>query len=120
MEKINIRQEVADFNTAMMQLKEKLKAKIMALPQNKNIIPLGDGHSCFIISSKTLLESHNWTPFYHDFKRQYEYLCKLIDMKTMDDLIFALNMIVETGAYRSNSYTSRFHPTVVEYLKGIY
>lgn len=97
---------------------QELKDMVNSLPDNDKIKRINS--RCFIVKSSDL--GDNWTPFYHDFKLQYQHICDIINERTPETIIKILKEIIETGKYRDTkqNWTRIFHPKVREYLKGIF
>ena len=97
------------------RLREGIKAKIMALPDNPKITRLGGGKS-FTLQFKDLGAS--FSPFYHDYKAQYEAIAAVIDktdpMKLMDKIFE-----ISAGKLRRGTETLTFNPEVIKNLLGI-
>ena len=98
------------------KLKEKLKAALLALPDNEKINRIGD--RCFTIKMSDM-GTENWTPFYHDFKMQYIQLAQVVDMMPLKSMTTRLKEIIRTGTYRQNNYTYHFHPEVTKHLANL-
>ena len=88
---------------------------IRFLPDNPRINRLND--RCFILQFKDL--GCNWTPEYHDFKRQYNLLSQAIGAKSPAALTEFLKTVVQKGAFKVNSYhTVKLHPDVIGHLRS--
>ena len=103
------------------KFKNRLKARILTLPDNPKITRLGGG--AFTISSADIL--YNLSPDYYDFKHQYEFLCDIIDRTDTMELPKKLKVITTTG---KSIYTIQsrhgivknkfvFHPDVINAIK---
>ena len=103
------------------ELSERLRAqiavRIKSLPDNPGIHRLND--RCFILRSKDL--GCNWTPEYHDFKRQYVLLSRCIERKRPETLLSFLRTTVQKSSFKvNNNYTVKLHPDVVGYLRRLF
>ena len=99
------------------RLRAQITAKIKSLPDNPRIRRLSD--RCFILQSKDL--GCNWTPEYHDFKRQYGLLSQCIERKRPETLLSFLKTTVQESSFKvNNNYTVKLHPDVVGYLRSLF
>jgi hypothetical protein len=99
------------------RLREGIKAKIMALPDNPQITRLGDSGKCFTISSKDLGAS--FSPFYHDYRAQYETLAEVIDKTDPMRLPWKIAEIAATGKLKRGTETLTFNPEVLKNLVSV-
>ena len=90
---------------------------IFELPDNPNIKRIGDKPNCFIVSSKDI--TSKWSPFYHDFKKQYKKITEVLDRARPENVIDHLNAIIATGQFKDSTTIHTFHPSVIDNLKGI-
>lgn len=96
-------------------LKKSLGETIHNLPDNPRIT---DFRGCgFSLHSRDL--NNVWSPFYHDFKAQYTKLVEIVDKARLDTIGYVLTRIVESGSYPESSGTVKFHPDVIEHLRGL-
>jgi hypothetical protein len=98
------------------RLREGIKAKIKALPDNPKITRLGDGKA-FTLSSKDLGQS--WSPFYHDYRAQYETLAEVIDKTDPMRLPWKISGIAATGKLKRGAETLTFNPEVLKHLVAV-
>ena len=113
------------FNTirqAIDSSKIKLCEEIQQLPDNPDIERISESVKCFIIKSSNLSRNTNLTPFYYDFKVQYQRIIEEIKKRTFEKVIEFMNGIIQKGYFRDSSskYICTFHPVVVGYLKKIW
>lgn len=85
------------------------------LPDNRKVTRLAE--NVFLIKRSDLED--NWTPAYHDFKRQYGLIMDLLN-KSVSLASFRGNLeaVIETGTIRvDRNHRMRLHPTVIEHIK---
>ena len=101
------------------RLRAQIAAKIKSLPDNPRIRRLSD--RCFILQSKDL--GCNWTPEYHDFKRQYGLLSQCIERKRPETLLSFLKTTVQESSFKvNNNYTVKLHPMwsdILDHFSGL-
>ena len=99
------------------QLKNQIKEKLLTMPDNPRINRIGDSPRCFTIKFSDL-GTTNWTPFYQDFKLQYEKLAEVVGRLPLGSLTSNLYVIIKTKSYRDSSakHTFHFHPDVIKNL----
>jgi len=107
---------IRDYEKKVSVLKTKLIAHIDTLPDNPKIKRVGDGKS-FTMNVSDL--GDNWSPFYHDFKAQYQDLIRIINTKPVEQVISSFESVIKNGytGKRAGDSSKRFHPVVREYLK---
>lgn len=106
-------------------LSEKIKTELVnaveAIPQNKNITPLGNG--CFSVSFSEILNNNGvMSPDYYDFDVQKKFLVEVLesDKRSFEKKIEILKEIAEKGKILSQGqHTIRFHPDVLAKIKEI-
>lgn len=106
-------------------LSEKIKAELVnaveAIPQNKNITPLGN--KCFSVSFSEILNNNGiLSPDYYDFEVQKAFLVEVLesDKRSFEKKIEILKEIAEKGKILSQGqHTIRFHPDVLAKIKEI-
>ena len=119
MTSIKIKQDINALAKAIGAFKLKLKGEIRNLPDNPNADRIQKG--CIVTSFHEVMKHDNLSPYFHDFKYQYEYLIKIIDNADLYKLLDKLERIAETGKYREyNGQYFKFHPTVVEHIKKLF
>lgn len=94
-----------------------LADSIRNLPPNPNIKPLG--HNCFLIKSSELIKHNKWSPDYHTFKSQYEFIAELVETFPIDQVLEKLYQICNKKSYYYKGNTIQFHPDVIRNLKTI-
>lgn len=109
--KIKIEEQLKKIET----IRQDIEAAILRLPDNPNIKRIGKSPNCFVMSSKTLFASNNWTAFYHDFKKQYQRIVEIISTSAVEHIMTNLNTIITTGRYQQD----KFHPDVIDHLKNL-
>jgi len=107
--------EVGRHRAEMERLVVDLKARVMAGPENPHARRLGRGQ---VVNWSRL--AGNWSAEHHDFRKQYEAVCKAIDAAYADRAVDVVVEAVETGSLRiksgSSSWTMKLHAGVVEHL----
>lgn len=104
------------------KVSKKLTKKIDALPDNPKIKRVSK--NCYTINSKDL--EMRFDPFYHDFKRQYTVIVKLIDKtENITTIQTILDEITDKGytdrlCYGLRNGRKHFNPVVVGYIREIY
>lgn len=118
---MNMKKEVQttldELDVKVARIKKEFIANIKSLPDNPNATQLGN--NCYSIKLSQLTKHDNWTPFFHSFKEQYNFIVKFVSTHRIESVIKFLNEIVETGKYKEKYQTLKFHPEVREQLKGI-
>ena len=111
---------ISDFNIKLRKLiDENLVNKIKGLKENPHIQTIKENPKCFVINKKNL-GLDNWTPFYHCFELQYDYLLELVKTTDISNIINVFDKIVLTGRHRKYNYhTVKFNPKVIEVLRKI-
>ncbi|MEE9539962.1 MAG: hypothetical protein V3V85_00530 [Candidatus Thorarchaeota archaeon] len=111
-----IEQTTAHLEQQGQELKEGLAKILLEQPDNPRITRLGSSVRCFTIKSSDL--GDNWTPFYHDFKMQYDKLASIICKTALGTIPARLREIVETRSFRdpSERYTYHFHTDVILHI----
>ena len=102
------------------QLKTKLVQALRKLPGNPRITQLGSNPNCFTIQFSDM-GTKNWTPFYHNFKMQYEALAEIVEASQIGTLCSKLEDIIRKESYRDSSktFTYHFHPDVIKHLASM-
>jgi len=85
------------------ELKRSFARAIENLPDNPRITRLDGKPNVFTISSKNL--GLIFSPFYHDFKSQYEKLTEIVKTARLETVGSVLSRIAETGRYFENGGT---------------
>lgn len=100
-------------------LKKSLSEAIQNLPDNPRITRLNGtaGPRAFTMSSRDL--NNVWSPFYHDFKAQYKKLVEIVDKASLETVGTVLTRIIEKGNHPESGGTVKFHPDVIENLRGL-
>jgi hypothetical protein len=102
------------------QIRNELKQladSIRDLPPNPNVESLGN--NCFLIKSSNLLFYDKWSPDFHNFEYQYNFIAELIETLPIDQVLDKLNQIIKTKHYYHKGNNIQFHPDLIENLKGI-
>jgi len=108
-------EQLMAIDDVVVRLKSAIKDLINNLPQNPAITPINS--RCFTISSKDLLG--NWSPFYHDFKSQAEFIASAIDGMEPGAVIPFLKRIVSNHSIEIKSRWYKFHPMFCNNLKTL-
>ncbi len=114
---------ILDASMTINNAKKRLSEAILAFPDNDKIQRIDGNPNCFMVRSSEL--GDNWTPEFHDFKKQYKMLVEIIEKAEPSKILDKLRKIVEKGTFivRSSplgaSRTYRFHPKVVDYLSEV-
>lgn len=115
----NINNTVKKMSDKIDKLKQDISKLILSLPDNPRIKRLGN--NCFTMSSKDLGES--WSPFFHDFKSQYDKIVEIIEASKPEVIVSTLEKIIKPSKfghwYRTGAEKLRFHPEVIENIKSI-
>ncbi len=96
------------------QLRDEVKAAIMALPDNPAIKRVGSSPRCYTISSSELFARDNWTAQYHDFKTQYQKLCDVMDAAPVRAAVPRLLEVLAKGYIDEKGGRFKLHPDVVK------
>jgi hypothetical protein len=108
----DVKQKLANRN-----FKKQLKEAISQFADNPNIKRISTNPNCFTIKSSQL--GNNWSPFYHDFKSQHQFIIDRIKDFHMSAIRNMVKQITKTGIYRYQNNAYYFHPEVVNQLKEI-
>lgn len=108
----DVRRQVKDLKAALVQ-------EMQTLPDNPRITRLtGTGSpAAFTLNSRDL--GNVWSPFYHDFKAQYAKLAEIVDKTNLETVGTVLTRIIERGSHPESGGTVKFHPDVIEHLRGL-
>jgi hypothetical protein len=109
---------LSDFLVAIENIRKDLNSKILELPDNPKINRFSESPRCFTISSSDL--GHNWTPFYHDFKLQYQKLVEVINTARPENLCEKMKGIIKSGVLHDGTHNYKFNPVVIGHLKSIF
>lgn len=106
------------YQKAADKLKLDLIEKIRTLPDNPRIKRIGN--EAFTIQFKDIAGGQPLSPFYHDFKAQYNQIIKWIETETPDEMMVKIGLIIEKGfVARGGSAALYFHPDVRKFLKEL-
>ncbi len=110
---------VKEISDKIDRLKKDISKLILSLPDNPRINRLGS--NCFTMSSKHLGEA--WSPFYHDFKSQYQKIVEIIESSRPETIVSTLEKIIKPSKfghwYKQGGNRYRFHPEVIKNLQTI-
>jgi hypothetical protein len=97
------------------RIKAAIADMILNLPDNPRITRINE--RCFSLTSREL--NGNWTPFYHDFKEQGEFIAGAIQ-KMEDKLVipFLRRIVYNQSAYYKSKWY-KFHPVFCNHLKTL-
>lgn len=111
---MNSLEELRSLPSKVQVLRDEIKDLIKNLPQNPDITPAGSG---FTMSIRKLSPDMNLSPYYYDFKFQYEEIIKVIDNTQIENLDERVKRMLVTGKI-NNDY--RLHSQVLETLRRIW
>ena len=118
---MSLSQTIKEYKALAEKIKAELIAEIDAIPQNKNITPLGN--KCFSVSFSEVLNNNGiLSPDYYDFEVQKEFLIEVLesDKRSFEKKIEILKEIAEKGKILSQGqHTIRFHPDVIAKIKTL-
>jgi len=139
-----LKQTSGKYARKMTSLLKQIKVEILALPDNPRIKRNEGNPHCFVISSKDI--GKNWTPLYHDFRMQYQFIVEALDVSAPDKAYAKLREIINDEQVRitpapagagassffgnswvthhlrladNKSHTLKLHPEVVAHLRQI-
>jgi hypothetical protein len=110
-----LKKAVREIQNDIQIVKDKLILKINELPDNSKIERISK--NCFIMNYKDL--GDNWSPLYHDYKRQYNIIVDIINKYEITHVLVIFGLIINVGTIKYNNENVKFHPTVREYLKSL-
>lgn len=113
MDKQSIIDRINEIKSELMTLADSIRE----LPPNPNVEHLGN--NCFLIKSSQLAKYDKWSPDFHDFQSQYNYIAELIDQFPINEVLDKLDRIIKTGRSFWKGNTIIFHPEVIENLKTL-
>lgn len=113
----DLQDEMREKEEEIKRIKTTLAAILTALPDNPNIKRTAG--NCFVLNSRSL--GDNWSPEYHDFKRQYFILVQVLEHVKPENYSQALVDIIKKGKIRmpDKSKTLYFHPSVIQNLRQL-
>ena len=118
---MSLSQTIKEYKALAEKIKTELANEIDAIPQNKNITPLGN--KCFSVSFSEILNNNGiLSPDYYDFDAQKEFLIEVLesDKRSFEKKIEILKEIAEKGKILSQGqHTIRFHPDVIVKIKTL-
>ena len=94
-----------------------LADSIRDLPPNPNVEHLGN--NCFSIKLNEIAKYDKWSPDFHNFEYQYNYIATLIEDFPIDEVLAKLDRIIKTERSFWKGNTIMFHPDVIQNLKSI-
>ncbi|MBN2569832.1 MAG: hypothetical protein JXB42_10430 [Deltaproteobacteria bacterium] len=109
--------KISEINGHVKQIKNDLKKRILSMPDNPKISRIGGGTTCFVLNSVNLGES--WSPFYHDFRKQYQEIAEIVDRLPIEKLAEQLEEIAKRESIKTSGGTLKLHPEVAGRLKGL-
>ncbi len=96
-------------------ISEKIKAKILELPDNPNIKRVGGG---FTMSIKEIFKNDSiLSPEYYDFKSQYKKIAEAIENNKQGNVFAMLENICKNP--KTSILKMKLHPEVVAHLKNM-
>lgn len=105
---------IREYQEKVTALKNDLIGKINDLPDNPKIKRIGGEGKAFTVNFEDL--GDNWSPFYHDYKAQYQELIDVINKKPVEQVIKIFDEVIKTG-YMKKAPGMKFNPVVRKYLK---
>lgn len=113
MDQLSIIEKIDQIKAELSQL----AGSIRDLPPNPNVEHLGN--NCFSISLNEIAKHDKWSPEFHNFKKQYDFIAELVETLPIDQVINKLDKICNSKRYYHKSNLIMFHPDVIENLKSI-
>ena len=116
---VKLEKSIEDIKKQADTIRRKLKERIESLPDNPRINRLGK--NCFTIKLSDLGDKLNLSPAHHDFKRQYQLICEVIDRKDLRKLPEFFKGLIDKGILVDHPQYRRLnlHKDVIEFLREI-
>lgn len=114
---IKVEEAVKEAADNLQRVKDAIIERIASLPDNPRIRRFPNSSNAFVINSRDL--GSNWSPKYHDFRRQYAFLVSEIERRGLPSILSMLEEVIERGfLYDTKSPPAKhtFHPDVIEHL----
>ena len=109
-----------DMEQQIEMLVQQVERLISDLPDNPRINRLASNPSCFTISSKDLFAGRgNLSPFYQDFKKQYEAVILMLRAGNPLLVVTRLRKIINGTAVVVSGQRTALHPDVLVNLQSI-
>ena len=115
-EQTNLTQQLLRINAALREAAIEAADQVRAQPDNPAIQRIGGSVRAFTMRSSDL--GNNWTPFFHDWKAQYELVATLLEERKFG----TVREILNTGKHRSGSTahsTQQLAEPVLERIRSI-
>lgn len=110
---------IKEYTDGIRALRDKISAMVVGLPDNPDITRLPGSGNCFVMSSRNF-STTNWSPFYYDFKAQYQKVIEIIDGANPLQIGDVIQSIVDKGTYYIGGHTWKFNPVVVANLAEVF
>jgi len=113
-----LKSKVSNITKQIEAIKKSIIEEIKSFEQNSKIEPLNN--NCFTINIKDLSEDLNLSPFYYNYKLQYEYIAEVIEYTKIECILTVLMNIVKYGTHTKDRYeTKRFNPIVIQKISDL-
>lgn len=113
---MGFKSEMEKLAEKMAQIVAALEEEINKLPDNPKIKRLGE--KCFTMKASDL--GNNWSPEYHDFKRQYrEIVAGMRKRENPDTALRFLQDILGAREFRKGHQKIQLHPDVVAHVRKL-
>lgn len=112
----NLTQQLQQVHAALRQAANDSAAKVRGEPDNPAIQRVAGSARAFTLRSSDL--GSNWSPFFHDWKAQYDLVAKLLEERKFG----AVREILQTGKHRQGGSahgTQQLAEPVVQRIRAI-
>jgi len=113
-----LKSKISNITEQIEKIKKSIIEEINNFEQNPKIKPINK--NCFTINMKDLSKDLNLSPFYYNYKLQYEYIGKVIENTKIECILTVLMNIVKYGTHTKDRYeTKRFNPIVIQKISDL-
>lgn len=114
---MDIQKNIAQIEELKNQVRQHIQQVVIQLPDNPRIERFSKNPSCFVLSSKDFGDC--WDAEYHDFYGQYRKISSWLESQQPEQMLNMLRTIVNQGCIWKDKRNHRFHPDVIEHLRGM-
>lgn len=101
-------------------MKTEIESFIGQLPDNDQIRRVSTRPKAFVIKSSELSKHDNWSPEFHDFKTQYQFILdRLVKSSSIADFRSFLSKAISDRKVKVGKHTYKLHPDVVQNLSTL-
>lgn len=118
---MEIKNSITNLQKQALDIKEKINSLILSMPDNPDITRISERPRTFTVKFSTIVKSGslNMSPYFYDWKYQYERLVRKVNQTEITNLIDMIDMIIRKGAFIIDDEKVQLHPEVIKQLKSI-